>query len=128
MSTSPYEIESFLPRAQRIEEDCAHTTLAMYLQLGYEEVVREAPELRGGLTIGQFKRTAEKLGVKLTVLRRVPDLEDFTGVLWLRTYANSFRHTVLCFQGVICDPATGLVWDRETYLKKTKYKVERVLV
>jgi ABC-type bacteriocin/lantibiotic exporter with double-glycine peptidase domain len=120
---SPAIIE---PIAQKNAGDCSIACLAMLLGLPYVEVSSMALSLyptagTEGLWTTEIKRVALKLGHKLQTKKPV-EIETSTGILVLRD------HVVILFQGVIVDPADGLIYDYDTYLVTKADKPTRLLV
>lgn len=118
-------------QVQRAPGDCAITALSMYLGASYEDVlcaaVRTTKSSRihhRGMFTREMKRTAQKLGVTLT-LRRGFDLETDEGVL--AVVSGNEQHAVLLKAGLIFD-GDGLVWEPSVFLAHYHYRPMSLLV
>lgn len=112
--------------------DCGIAAIAMLLGKSYEEVSNAAVKLfprphKAGLWTSEMLRLARAL--KRTLVRvPVARLEDdTTGILIVRQ-RDGTSHAVVSFQGVIVDPASGMLFDRDTYLSTTKYRLRALLL
>lgn len=115
------------PVMQRTSHSCGVAALAMLLGKPIEVVMPVALTVRPklhtrGMWLKDLIATAAALGVKLR--RRHPrELnEDSVAVLFMRPKAGAAGHFVLSFQGVIVDPATGLVWDDDAFRQASKMR------
>jgi hypothetical protein len=118
-------------QVQRAPGDCGICALSMLLGVPYEDVLGAAVKTTGGSRVHHngmqtrdMRRAAKKLGIHLT-LRRAVDLEQDEGVLSLE--AGEHCHAVLLKAGLIFD-GDGTVWEPETYLLSTGYRVLSLLV
>jgi ABC-type bacteriocin/lantibiotic exporter with double-glycine peptidase domain len=105
--------------------DCAIAALASVLQKPYREVsdaalrVRRAPHKRG-LFSSEMVRIGDALGKPLRITpKRYVDLDDRpTGVLCVRFKTSGHEHAVVLFDGVIYNPADGLLYRSDVYLER----------
>ena len=123
---SPAIIE---PVMQKDIYDCGVASLAMLLGLPYSEVRKAASDiykerLKEGLDTRSMIRIAKELGhVLKSVPYPNPDLEPQTGIL------GTYDHYVMLFEGVVYNPADGLLYDVDTYLASRKrVKPMRLLI
>lgn len=98
---------------QRESADCGVAALAMYLGVGYEDVLRavtmaDRNQGKKGLWTRTMQRVAARLGHTLK-LRKVMDMESDYGILRLPA------HVVVLRNGLVFD-TNGTVWDAEAYL------------
>lgn len=109
--------------------DCVVASLAMYLNLTYEDVLRVVSlvdkEHAGkiGLWIPQIKKAAKKLGQPLKLKKKFNWDEDY-GLLLTSDHCTVLRN------GLIIDP-DKTVWEWEDFLEHYKYSlldVEGLLV
>lgn len=124
-------VGSIEPIFQKSTEDCGIAALAMLLQESYRSVseiamkVCKKPHERG-MYITDLVRTAKSFGRPL--LKRAL-FEDATGILVLRRTKKRKleQHFVVLFQGVLVNPADGLIWDLDTFLARGKWKAVAIL-
>ena len=122
------------PTVQKSSGDCVIASIAMVLGLPYVEVSKFAETIKpdpreSGITIREAQQIAKKLvghpfqsiNPKATEI----DLESDTGILWLRLGRD--YHAVVLFEGVVYNPADGLIWNLHTYLATKKAHVIRLL-
>ena len=108
------------PIVQKTLTDCGVASLAMLSGKSYREVADIALQLaptvhKSGLWLTQLRAIAKKLG--FTLVKRIPPTwDDESGLLDIRLPKNG-RHFAVLFQGVLINPADGLVWDLSTYLQ-----------
>ena len=128
---SPAVIE---PTVQKTNGDCVIASLAMVLGLPYVEVSKVAEAIQpdaqyNGITMRVAQRITNKLvGRQLQSINpkaTETDLESETGVLWLRMGRE--YHAVVLFEGVVYNPADGLIWNLHAYLATKKAHVVRLL-
>lgn len=126
--------------AQRRDQDCGVSALAMFAHLRYEDVfvaaVQTAPHWKrdGGLTVRELIAAARRLGRRLSPLhwRRV-DLDEHAGVLAVnwnkpKEQNGSAGHWVVLREGTIIDPRDPSVWDADEYLKTQNGRAGTLLV
>jgi ABC-type bacteriocin/lantibiotic exporter with double-glycine peptidase domain len=116
---------------QNTGADCAVAALAMGLGRPYEAVSDALPQrsaaMRHGLSVKQIINVAKRLG---RTLRRVKFNEDeHSGILSLTQRDTGLGHVVLYVEGVIINPADGVVWlDVGTYLRTGDWSIDCILV
>ena len=71
------------------------------------------------LWVRQIIRIAAALGVTLNATA-IDD--DAVGILVVK-FRDRTRHIVVLFQGVVINPADGLVWDLDAYLATSRAKI-----
>lgn len=125
--------------AQRRDQDCAVSALAMFCHLRYEDVfvaaVRSAPEWKryGGLTLREVISTARRLGRRLAPVswKRV-DLEEHAGILGINwnnpKEQGGAGHWVVLREGTIIDPSGPAIWDAAEYLTANNGRAGTLLV
>lgn len=106
-----------LPAIQRSDMDCGMICLAMLADRPYQEVRDEAlkaiPNLHTrGMFASELRRIGQRLGLRM--VKRVAWTDDEVGVLDV-TLPRGGRHFVVFFQGILINPADGLVWDASAY-------------
>ena len=112
------------PIIQRAEGDCVIAALAMVLGIPYAEVCSKALVLypsadRKGMTTRQMLAVTRSLGRNLqSVPIKDANLEGETGILDVRV--NRRYHSTVLFEGVLINPADGLIYNLETYLATKK--------
>jgi ABC-type bacteriocin/lantibiotic exporter with double-glycine peptidase domain len=113
---SPEVIE---PIIQKEDSDCGIAVVAMLLQKPYREVSEVALKTfkqrphSNGLELRQIKRLLEKFGTRsISVAPKAVDLSEETGIL---SITKKIPHVVLLFEGVIVDPANGLLYSIDAY-------------
>ena len=111
---------------QKSSGDCVIAALAMVLALPFVEVHVKAQELypdcsKSGLTTREMLRVTRALGRNLS---RVPlkdlQLDAETGLLDVRI--RSSYHAVCLFEGVVVNPADGLIYTLDAYLASAHAK------
>jgi hypothetical protein len=108
------------PIVQKDVADCGIASLAMLLGRPYQEVSKVALAIvskkvhKRGLWSTEVKRIAKALDIRLRVRRKLRD--EATGLLVLKRPGEA--HIAVLFQGVVINPADGLVWDYDAYLAK----------
>lgn len=125
---------------QRAIGDCGTAALATYLEATYEDVYVEAEKIdkrrrcKSGVYLTDLQKIAKAFGMDLTV-RRPPLPEDEDGLLCVawqkssRHYVPPFtQHLVALKQGVVADPAEGLILPLEEYLAREKGRVIALLM
>lgn len=122
------------PTIQKSSGDCVIAAIAMVLGLPYVEVSKMAETIKpdpreSGITIREAQRISQKL-VGRTLQSINPkateiDLESETGILYVRLGRE--YHAVVLFEGVVYNPADGLIWNLHTYLATRKASVVRLL-
>lgn len=108
------------PVMQKTGMDCIVVCLAMLLEKPYIEVADAARAvdphaLDVGLTVSETRRVATKLGRRL-VVRPEPDLDEDTGILFVKRKGQRTFHAVVLFNGSVYNPATGLLSTADAYL------------
>ena len=104
--------------------DCAIAALAMVLGIPYAEVCHTALELypassSAGLTTRQMLAVTRKLGRNLqSIPIQEVQLDAETGILDVRIKRR--YHAVVLFEGVVVNPADGLIYNLDTYLAARK--------
>lgn len=124
---SPAIIE---PIIQKNSGDCAITCLAMLLGLPYVEVSSMAVSLwpqapQTGLWTTEIRKLAKKLGHPLSSVPIKQMVEQDTGIIVVKQPTQD--HVVLLFQGVIFNPADGLLYEYDTYFANQHAKAIRLL-
>ena len=118
------------PVIQRDAGDCVIASLAMVLGLPYVQVYTKAHEFypdahTTGLTTREMMRVVRALGKHLTsVAIKDVNLEAETGILDVRKGSGKY-HAVVLFEGVIFNPADGLLYTLEAFLASSKTKPTR---
>jgi hypothetical protein len=115
-------IAALEPIFQKTGADCALAAMAMALGLSYRQVSDAALELgfsahRRGLYTTQMMNLAKHLNRPLKKTAGVCE----TGILLLGRQKNA--HAVAMFQGVLINPADGLLWDLDTFVKAGRWRV-----
>jgi hypothetical protein len=116
---------------QRHDGDCGVASLAMALNLSYEEVLvvasRIAPKvLVRGLYSVEIQLIAEEFGRELEKSLK-PDLDTDTGILVVQ-YKDKTEHALFLTNGLVFEPTSNEeVWDVEQYLKRFKARVLHLL-
>lgn len=126
-------LASLEPIIQKDIADCAIAALAMALGRSYREVseiaqlVGKRPHSRG-LHTTEIDRIARHFGASFK-RQRVVTNEDATGLLVLERGRRPKRefHIAALFQGVVINPADGLVWDFDTFLVRGEWKAKAIL-
>lgn len=124
---------SLEPIVQKDIADCGIAALAMVLGRSYREVseiaqlVGKKPHSRG-LHTTEIDRIAKHFGGAFKRQRIITN-EEATGLLVLERGRKPNRefHIAALFQGVVINPADGLVWDFDTYLTQGEWKVSAIL-
>ena len=118
--------------AQKDIADCGIAALAMLLNRPYVEVSEAALALttkphKHGLWTSEIQRIAKRLGIVLA--RHKVLSEDATGLIILQRCTNGKNegHVAVLFQGVIVNPADGLIWDYAAYLARGKWRLSAFL-
>lgn len=113
------------PIMQKDASDCVLAALAMVAAVPYKDVSRKALELwptphTTGLSVRDAQRLLKALlGHQwLSVAPKDANLEEETGVLFVKL-TNGY-HAVALFEGVVINPADGLIWNLPTYLATKK--------
>ena len=108
------------PIIQKDIGDCVIVCLSMILGIPYVTVYRAAHALypacgSKGLTTRQMLRVVRSLGFHLTPTAiENANLEDETGILDVKIKQS--LHAVVLFEGVVFNPADGLIYNLEAYL------------
>lgn len=120
------------PVIQKTEGDCVIASLSMLLGIGYPEVSHKARELwpnphRTGLTVRDAQRLIRSLTGRVFESVKAVDneLDDQTGVLFVSLPDD--YHAVALFEGVIFNPADGMIWNRSAYFATKKAHPVRLL-
>lgn len=119
--TPPIAIE---PIVQKDINDCGIAALAMLLGHPYREVSEVALSVvsktvhKSGMWATDIRRIAKALGVKMYTKKVLP--EDGTGLLAVCRPGE--HHLTVMFQGVVINPADGLIWDYDAYLARGKWE------
>lgn len=115
------------PIMQKDAADCAVACLAMLLGVGYQQARSACPRNVGseGLTPRQIRNVAKKLGQPLRYLKVGRfDPDNVVGVLHLqRPFVDSKDvdyHVAVIVNGVIYNPADGLIWTSAEALNKAR--------
>jgi hypothetical protein len=113
---------------QKNLSDCAVASLAMISGRPYrvvsEAAVAAAPTVHTrGLWTTQILAIAK--AIKFPLRRVKHPLDDDTGLVIVKdaTGKTNDCHVAALFQGVLIDPATGNVWDFDTYLHTQQWVV-----
>lgn len=113
------------PIVMKGDDDCAIASLAMLLGKPYSEVYSMARRRRqAGLWSTDIRRIARRFGRQLTSYRQ-PLPQTPTGVLIVERPSSA--HAVLVFQGVVVNPADGLLWDFDAFLSQGNWRVRHLL-
>ena len=108
------------PIIQKDIGDCVIASMAMVLGLPYSEVCSKALELyptcsSTGLTTRQMLAVTRALKRNLTsVPIKEAQLDSETGILDVRIGRR--YHALVLFEGVVFNPADGLIYNLDTYL------------
>lgn len=120
----------FTLTGQKHDGDCVVASLAMALNLPYEEVLVVASRiqphvLKRGLYTAEAQLIADAFKRTLNKKMKV-DIDDDSGILMVKTYWG--EHAVYLNSGLIFAPECGgEIWDAEIYLKANKAKVLHLL-
>lgn len=122
------EPEIIDPTMMKSSGDCWACCLRMLLGVSYPEILWAAPNrrnpLRNGLKTGQVINVAKKLGYTLRLRRGGPE-DDETGILDLLRKDDSDGHMVMWLQGIIYNPADGLIYtDPESFFEQGNWRVD----
>ncbi len=115
------------PIIQKDIADCGIACLAMVLGVPYvlaSTIAREVTKKphSTGLGTRQMLSIARKLGYAMECIKAADvNVDEDTGILFVG-FASSEHATVL-FQGVLVNPADGLLYDPSTYLTSNKGRV-----
>ena len=122
------------PTVQKSNGDCVIASIAMILGLPYHDVskvaltVKPAPH-EDGITMKEAQSICKKLVGHLFQSINPKgtdiDLDSDTGILWLRMGRD--YHAVVLFEGIVYNPADGLIWNLHAYLATKKAHVVRLL-
>jgi len=123
MSPAPTILE---PIVQKNIGDCALASLAMLLGLPYQDVSAEALRMTRkphttGLGTKQINALAKRLKAKLEKVPH-PDLEVETGIIYL-SYPSGDEHAAVLFEGILINPADGLIYSLDVYLATHKAEI-----
>ena len=120
------------PTQQKETGDCVIASLAMLLGVPYSAVSAKALEFwpksnKSGLTVREAQRVIHALAGRYfeSVDARKTDLDDETGILFVKLPGD--YHAVALFEGVIYNPADGLLWNRSAYCATKKAQLQRLL-
>lgn len=111
---------------QKAASDCAIAAVAMLAGKPYRDVSDAALKLspkshKSGMWTPEILKLAKRVGCAL-VKQPLDKLDDdATGLLVVRQ-TDGTSHAVAVFQGVVVDPASGLLYDRETFFKTKRYR------
>jgi ABC-type bacteriocin/lantibiotic exporter with double-glycine peptidase domain len=119
------------PIIQKEDMDCGICVVAMLVQKSYREVsevalktFRSRPH-SAGLDLRQIKMLLQKFGEKpVSIAPKQVDLTEETGIL---SITKKNPHVVLLFEGVIVDPANGMLHNIDAYLAYQKAKISRLI-
>ena len=112
------------PIIQKDIGDCVIASMAMILGLPYAEVCKTALDMyptcsHAGLTTRQMLAVTRALKRNLlSVAIKDAQLESETGILDVRIGRR--YHAVVLFEGVVFNPADGLIYNLDTYLADRK--------
>ncbi len=125
--------DAIQPLVQLGASDCAIVALAMYLGKPYRVVSEAALKVcrkvhQRGLYTAEIIRTAKRLGCTIRAAKPMigPHDEPISGLL-IVVRPSGTHHIVVLFQGVVIDPADGIVWDFGTWLATAKATVVKRL-
>lgn len=126
---SPVVIE---PTMQKSGFDCVVACLSMLLGVPYHDAVQAATRvdkdvLSVGLTVAEAKRTAKLLGVKMTI-GSLDNLDEATGILYVKKRGITQEHAVLMFNGTLYNPADGLLYIPDAYFASKEWKPSKLLI
>lgn len=115
------------PIVQKSISDCAIAALAMLLCRPYHDVSARAIRMtrkphHRGLGTRQFMALARQCGAQLVRARGAVDLEDETGLLCV-AFPDKTEHALVLFNGVIYNPADGLLYVPDVYVSSRKARV-----
>jgi ABC-type bacteriocin/lantibiotic exporter with double-glycine peptidase domain len=120
------------PVMQKDSGDCAIAALAMVIGRPFREVsdaaiktIRRKRWQSGGLETDEVLRIARKLGVVLTRTDASGPLDEATGILLVKKPKS--YHAVVVFEGVVFNPADGLLWNLDAYCHSTLSKPYELL-
>lgn len=120
------------PIVQKDGADCVIASVAMISERPYKEISSAALELwpqphKTGLSVKDTQRLLKKVLGRTweSLLPKSIQLEEETGVLFVRL--SEGYHAVALFEGVIVNPADGLIWSLHAYLATKKAHPVRFL-
>lgn len=131
--TPPANIDPVMvePVLQKTGSDCAIACLATICEVSYHRASLAARRIvrdphKQGLWTTQILRAAARLKRRL---RKTPatDLDGKTGILTVNL-AGGGGHAVVLFEGVVFNPADGLLCSLDTYLTNRRATVAELLV
>ena len=108
------------PTIQMNAGDCVICCLSMILGIPYVNVYKVAKDIYPecgikGLTTRQTMRIVRKLGRTLeSVSIKGLSLENETGILDVRIRRE--HHSVVLFEGIVYNPADGIIYNLDAYL------------
>lgn len=120
------------PIMQKDGSDCVLASVSMVLGLPYVQVSAMALELwpaphKTGLTVRETQRLTKHLTGHY--MQSVPTkgltIEEETGILFVKLPDG--YHAVVLFEGVLVNPADGLIWNPHAYLATVKGHPIRLL-
>lgn len=126
-SGAPPNVIHWTPRSGE-HGDCAVVAISLATGFTYEEALSACLQanpaaLEAGMSERQIKTALDLLGFKARC-RKVFDLDDDTGILWVSSRGD--HHVVYLWAGRIVNPSkfdrTALWLDAEEYLKNGQWK------
>ena len=131
-TTPSSSVASIAVVVQLTPADCGLACVAMLTGRPYKDVFQGAQASakrarKHGTNEKELRRLAKGVGVKLRKRRDV-NIEEDTGILWLGSENESVDdHACVLFNGTLIDPADGLLWDPDIFLKTYPfYRVEAI--
>jgi len=122
---------SLEPIVQKDIADCAIASLAMIIGVPYRDVSERALLVctkphKHGMWETEITKVARNFGV---TFKKAASPEDTTGLLVVvRGKGRSSEcHITALFQGIVVNPADGLLWDLDTYLAQGRWSIAAVL-
>lgn len=115
------------PIIQKASNDCGIACLAMLLGKPYATVSAAALSAikrphQNGLSTREIVALARTLGARLAKAHHGVDLADETGLL-LVEYPDGDLHFCVLFEGIVVNPADGLLYVPDVYVSSRKARV-----
>ncbi len=119
------------PIIQKEDGDCAIAAVAMLIQKPYRDVSEVALKMfkqrphSTGLELRQIRALLKKFGATpVSISPKEVDLAEETGIL---SITKKNPHVVVLFEGVIVDPANGLLYSIDAYCADQKARITRLI-
>lgn len=122
------------PVVQLSANDCGVVALSGYLGIPYREVSNAAltvdPKAHAdGLTIREMQKVVKALGrgpLRVGTVFATDERDEATAILVLTRRGRELHYAVL-FDGVLINPADGMVWNLDAYLETKQRKIRSFL-